>query len=58
MMFFKSLLNTLTITFDPENFVKYLPKMGIGMLTIFVIIAVIIIVTAILGKASSGKDKK
>ena len=56
MMFFKSLLNTLAITFDPENFVKYLPKMGIGMLTIFVIIAVIIIVTAILGKASSGKD--
>ena len=56
-MFF-NLFNLAAISFNPSNFVKNLSYMGFGMLTIFVIIAIIIIVTAILSKCSSKDGKK
>ena len=33
------------ITFNPANFLKYLPDMGAGMLGVFIIIGVIILST-------------
>ncbi len=38
-----------------DNFTKNLPYMGKGMLAIFVVIGVIIIVTALLNKIFSAK---
>ena len=42
--------------FKPENFVSMLPKMGIGMLVIFVIIGVIILSTLLINKIFSKKN--
>ena len=44
------------MTFEPYNFIKYLPSMGIGMLTIFIIIAVIILVTIVINKVFKNKQ--
>lgn len=41
--------------FEPANFVEMLPKMGIGMLVIFVIIGVIILTTMLINKLFSKK---
>lgn len=41
--------------FDPANFVTNLQYMGIGMLTIFIIIGIIILATMLINKAFSGK---
>lgn len=42
--------------FEPLNFVNNLGYMGIGMLGIFIVIGVIILVTALLNKATEKKD--
>ena len=42
-------------TFEPMNFVSNLQYMGIGMLTIFIIIGVIILATGLINTAFSGK---
>lgn len=41
--------------FEPMNFVTNLQYMGIGMLTIFIIIGVIILATVLINKLSSRK---
>ena len=41
--------------FEPMNFVTNLQYMGIGMLTIFIIIGVIILATLLISKAFSHK---
>ncbi len=41
--------------FEPMNFVKNLSYMGFGMLGIFVVIGLIMVTTAFLNKAFSGK---
>ncbi len=59
---FKMFLNLLNaesgISWHPEKALEVLPKAGIGMLVIFVIIGVIILATALLGKLSSKNNKK
>ncbi|MBQ4081692.1 MAG: hypothetical protein IJC55_00130 [Clostridia bacterium] len=47
----------LGLTFEPSRFTGMLRYMGIGMLVIFVIIAVIILVTMIINKAFSDKKE-
>ena len=42
--------------FNPAGFVECLPRMGIGMLVIFVIIGVIILATVAINKIFSKKD--
>ena len=42
--------------FEPMNFVRNLSYMGLGMLGIFIVMAVIIIVTVALDKLTSKKD--
>ena len=41
--------------FEPMNFVRNLSYMGLGMLGIFIVMAVIIIVTVVLDKLTSKK---
>ena len=41
---------------NPINFIKNLSYMGSGMLTIFVVIGIIIVVTMILNKVTEPKD--
>lgn len=41
--------------FEPMNFVTNLQYMGVGMLTIFIIIGVIILATMLINKAFSHK---
>lgn len=41
--------------FEPMNFVSNLQYMGIGMLTIFIIIGVIILATGLINKVFSNK---
>ena len=43
--------------FEPMNFVNNLSYMGIGMLGIFVVIGLVMVTTAFLNKAFSGKKK-
>jgi len=43
------------LSFEPVNFVKNLEYMGIGMLTIFIIIGVIILATVLINKVFSRK---
>jgi len=47
--------NTTELFFKPEKFVEMLSYMGIGMLVIFVVIGIIILVTALINKIFSGK---
>ncbi len=51
-----NLLNLL-ISFEPYNFVKYLKYMGLGMLVIFLIIGLIILITALINRLCSPKNK-
>jgi len=44
--------------FEPMNFVYNLKYMGLGMLTILIVIGAIIVATAILNKVTSRKKKK
>ena len=44
--------------FEPMNFVYNLKYMGLGMLTILIVIGVIIIATAVLNKVTARKKKK
>lgn len=44
-------------SFEPMDFVKNLSYMGKGMAIIFVVIGVIVAVTAILNRIFSGKNK-
>ncbi len=48
----------MNIDFQPMNFIHNLKWMGIGMLTILLVIGVIILVTMLLNKVTSGKKKK
>lgn len=41
------------LSFEPENFLSNLQYMGIGMLTIFIIIGVIILATLLINKTFS-----
>ena len=41
------------LTFEPSRFVEMLPKMGVGMLVIFIIIGVIILATTLINKIFS-----
>ncbi len=43
---------------NPMAFIENLPYMGFGMLGIFVVIGVIILITAMLNKITESKDKK
>ena len=43
--------------FEPMNFIKNLQYMGIGMLTIFIIIGIIILFTMLINKVFSGKKE-
>lgn len=40
----------MNFMFEPSNFLKYLPHMGIGLLVIFIIIGVIILTTVLVNK--------
>ena len=42
--------------FNPMNFVSNLKYMGVGMLTIFIIIGVIILATSLINKVFSTKE--
>lgn len=44
------------MTFHPFEFIANLKYMGIGMLSIFIVIGVIMLVTVVLNKASKNKD--
>ncbi|MBQ3229474.1 MAG: hypothetical protein IJB49_00500 [Clostridia bacterium] len=48
----------LEITFNPAGFLTHVGKMGFGMIGIFVVIGVIVIITYLLNKISSGKKKE
>ena len=41
------------LVFNPMGFVEQLPRMGIGMLVIFVVIGIIILVTMMINKLFS-----
>lgn len=43
---------------DPGRFIEMLPKLAMGMISIFIVIGVIIIVTMVLNKIFSKKKKK
>ena len=45
------------MTFNPMNFVHNLYYMGVGMLSIFIVIGVIILATVLLNKLTSRKKK-
>ena len=47
----------MNFTFDPMNFVHYLKYMGIGMLTIIVVMGVLILVTMFLNWSTTRKKK-
>ena len=44
------------MNFEPINFINNLYYMGMGMLGIFIVMAVIIIVTMVLDRATSKKN--
>ncbi len=47
----------LGFKFEPDNFLQALPTIGVFMLSIFVVMALIIIVTALINKIGNGKPK-
>ena len=69
MLFFKTLLanvvgdvaenavENMEFMFEPINFIKYLPKLGIGLVIIFVIIGILIGITMLLNRVFSDKKK-
>ena len=42
--------------FEPGKFIEMLPYMGLGMLTIFVIIGILILTTMVINKICSKKN--
>ena len=52
-------LNLLSsgVSWHPKDALSVLPKMGIGMLVIFVVIGVIIVATLLISKIFSSKKK-
>ena len=45
------------LSFDPSRILEMLPRMGIGMLVIFVVIGVIALSTVVINKIFATKDK-
>lgn len=45
------------MSWHPKDAISVLPKMGIGMLVIFVVIGVIIVATLLISKIFSSKNK-
>ena len=45
----------MNITFNPAGFLQQLPRMGIGMLVIFVVIGLIILTTSLINWLFSDK---
>ena len=45
----------MKIDFNPMNFVEQLPRMGVGMLVIFVVIGLIILTTMLINWLFSNK---
>ena len=45
----------MNITFNPAGFLEQLPKMGVGMLVIFVVIGLIILTTMLINWLFSEK---
>lgn len=55
---FLNLLNADSgMSWHPKDAISVLPKMGIGMLVIFVVIGVIIVATLLINKIFSSKKK-
>ena len=52
-----TLLATLRVTFNPQNFVENLKYMGLGMLAIFIVIGVIVGITYLLNALFQDKNK-
>lgn len=48
-------LSKLGLEFHPEGFVQQLPRMGVGMLGVFMIVGVIILATYLIAKFTRGK---
>lgn len=46
------------MTFDPMNFITNLRYLAVGMVSIFIVIGVIILVTVLLNKIFTKSDKK
>ena len=46
------------MTFNPINFITNLRYLAVGMISIFVVIGVIILVTVLLNKIFTKSDKK
>ena len=44
--------------FEPMNFIYYLKYMGLGMLTILIVMGIIIYVTVLLNSLNNGKKTK
>ena len=69
MLFIKTLLanvvgdvaenavENMEFMFEPINLIKYLPKLGIGLVIIFVIIGILICITMLLNRVFSDKKK-
>lgn len=43
--------------FEPYRFVEFLRYMGVGMLGVFMIIAIIMLSTYVIGRVTSGKGE-
>lgn len=58
-MLLNMFLNLLSsgMSWHPKDAISVLPKMGIGMLVIFVVIGVIIVATLLISKIFSSKKK-
>ncbi|MGN0494111.1 MAG: oxaloacetate decarboxylase [Acutalibacteraceae bacterium] len=46
------------MTFNPMNFITNLRYLAVGMISIFIVIGVIILVTVLLNKIFTRSDKK
>ena len=57
-MMFLMLLEKIEFMFEPIRFIENLPKLGIGLVVIFVIIGIIIGVTMLLNRVFSDKKKE
>ena len=53
---FDKILEALNLTFTPVRFIEFLSYMGKGMLVIFIVIAVIVLMTLLTNKIFSSKN--
>lgn len=51
-------LSRLGLEFHPEGFVQQLPRMGVGMLGVFMIVVIIILATYLIAKLTGEKKEK